>query len=335
MDEIELSDEMRDGLRASWHRFLDQVQPLRPQLHAYCRRLTRDLWDAEDLAQESLLKAFGMLGRIHSPVRSPRSYLLRVATNLWIDTLRRRELERRNPVTEPSGPAPPDSAADVRSAGAVLLQRLPPRERAALVLKDVFDLSLEETADVLETSVGAVKSALHRGRRRLREPEEEGVSRRPVPSRDLVDRFVERFNARDKQGLLALVLENAPAENVGCSYQFGAEMHGGKQSWFHGALSGHPEWPEWLRWEAERAERAVYQDEPVVLILHTRKGVEYLEGVVRLQEEGGRVASLRSYGFCPEVVREVGAALGRKVNTGLYRYPTAAPGVSHQAPLDT
>ena len=64
MDEIKLPDEMRDVLRAGWHRYLDQVQPLRPQLHAYCRRLTRDLWDAEDLVQESLLKAFGMLGRI-------------------------------------------------------------------------------------------------------------------------------------------------------------------------------------------------------------------------------------------------------------------------------
>ena len=94
MDEMKLPDEMRDVLRASWHHYLDQLQPLRPQLHAYCRRLTRDLWDAEDLVQESLLKAFGLLGRIDSPIRNPRAYLLRIATNLWIDTLRRRDRER-------------------------------------------------------------------------------------------------------------------------------------------------------------------------------------------------------------------------------------------------
>ncbi len=70
MDEIKLPDDMRDLLRASWHRYLDQLQPLRPQLHAYCRRLTRDLWDAEDLVQESPLKAFGMLGRIENPIRN-------------------------------------------------------------------------------------------------------------------------------------------------------------------------------------------------------------------------------------------------------------------------
>ena len=107
MDDIKLPDEMRDMLRASWHRYLDQLQPLRPQLHAYCRRLTRDLWDAEDLVQESLLKAFGMLGRVESPIRNPRAYLLRIATNLWIDTLRRLEHEREFDKHDP--PAAPAS----------------------------------------------------------------------------------------------------------------------------------------------------------------------------------------------------------------------------------
>ncbi len=277
MDEIKLPDEMRDVLRASWHRYLDQVQPLRPQLHAYCRRLTRDLWDAEDLVQESLLKAFGMLGRIDNPIRSPRAYLLRIATNLWVDTLRLREHERGFGMhDQPAEPASPDTGAAVRSAGAVLLRRLPPRERAALMLKDVFDMSLEETADVLETTVVAVKAALHRGRARLREDEAEAAPRRAVPSRALLDRFVECLQARDKAGMLALVLDNAPAENVGCSYQFGSEMHRGEKSWFEGTTSEHPEWPEWIRWEATKVETADYEGEPVILIFHVRKGIDYL-----------------------------------------------------------
>jgi RNA polymerase sigma-70 factor (ECF subfamily) len=330
MDEIKLPDEMRDVLRASWHRYLDQVQPLRPQLHAYCRRLTRDLWDAEDLVQESLLKAFGILGRIDNSIRNPRAYLLRIATNVWIDTLRRRETERDfGEHDPPAEPAAPDTGASVRSAGAVLFHRLPPRERAALMLKDVFDMSLEETADVLETTVGAVKSALHRGRARLREDESE-APKRAVPSRALVDRFAQRLQARDKAGLLALVLDNAPAENVGCSYQFGSEMHRGEKSWFHGTMSEHPEWPEWIRWEATKVQVSVYEGEPIVLIFHVRKGVDYLEALLRLEEEDGMVASLRSYGFCPEVMREIGEKLGHRVNTGLYRYPTPAPGESYK-----
>jgi hypothetical protein len=108
------------------------------------------------------------------------------------------------------------------------------------------------------------------------------------------------LQARDKTGLLELVLDNASAENVGCSYQFGPEMHRGKHSWFEGATSEHPEWPDWLRWEATKVESAVYEGEPVILVFHVRKGVDYLEIVLRLEEQDGKVASLRSYGFCPE-----------------------------------
>ncbi|MEE9606535.1 MAG: RNA polymerase sigma factor, partial [Myxococcota bacterium] len=188
MSEFELPDGLRDDLRGAWHRYLDLVAPSRPALHRYCRRLTRDVWDAEDLAQDTLLRAFGALARLHDPVRNPRAYLLRTATNVWIDKLRRRDVEvAALAESEPPAPEPAaDTAGALRDAGATLLQRLAPRERAAVVLKDVFDLSLEESAEVLETTVGAVKAALHRGRARLREPEDESASRRPVPSQSLV-----------------------------------------------------------------------------------------------------------------------------------------------------
>jgi RNA polymerase sigma-70 factor (ECF subfamily) len=68
----------------------DAPPPLRPDLHRYCLRLTGHLWDAEDLAQETMLRAFATLGSVHHSIQSPRAYLLRVATNTWIDALRRR-----------------------------------------------------------------------------------------------------------------------------------------------------------------------------------------------------------------------------------------------------
>jgi RNA polymerase sigma-70 factor (ECF subfamily) len=145
-----------------------------------------------------------------------------------------------------------------------------------------------------------------------------------------VDRFVELFNAADKRGLLELVLDNAGVENVGIGLEWGHEGHRSPKSWFDGALGGHPEWPEAWRYEAQRAARAELGDEPVVLLFRTRRGREKLEMVARLEEEEGRVARLRAYGFCPEVVREVGAALELPVRTGPYRYPTRAPGVSYE-----
>lgn len=327
MSEFELTETLRDDMREAWHRYLDLLAPIRPALHAYCLRLTHNLWDAEDLLQDTLLRAFGTLGCLHDPVANPRSYLLRTATNTWIDRLRHRDVQAAAPAEEIAPARPPaPTPGGVRDAGLTLMQRLAPRERAAVILKDVFDLSLEESAEVLETTIGAVKAALHRGRERLQEPEGGAASQRPLPSPSLVDRFVELFNAEDKPGLLELVLDNAGVENVGVGYEYGYEGHRSKHSWFDGALGGHPDWPEAWRYESQRAEAVVFEGEALALLFRTRRGREAMEGVVRLQEEDGRVSRLSSYGFCPETVRAVGEALGRKVRTGPYRYPTPSPG---------
>ena len=91
MTEHEIPDALGPDLRAAWHRYVDALAPLRPALHGYCRRLAGNLWDAEDLVQDTLLRAFGQWG-VTTPIRNPRAYLLRTATNVWIDTLRRRQL---------------------------------------------------------------------------------------------------------------------------------------------------------------------------------------------------------------------------------------------------
>jgi RNA polymerase sigma-70 factor (ECF subfamily) len=331
MDEFELPDGLRDEMRGAWHRYLDLLNPFRPALHAYCRRLTSNLWDAEDLAQDTLLRAFGSLGRHHDRIRNPRAYLLRTATNAWIDQLRRRETESKAlAYSEPPASPPLPSGGAVHDAGRALLERLAPQERAAVILKDVFDMSLDESAEVLATTTGAVKAALHRGRTRLRAPEEQAVRNHPSPA--LVDRFVELFNAADRPGLLELVLDNATVENVGVGAQYGREQHRGKHSWFDGALGGHPEWPEQWHYEARRAERALLDGEPIVLFRVTRRGNEAVEMLVRLEEQEGRVSKLRSYAFCPETMRAVGEELGERVRTGIYRYPTPEPGRTYGDP---
>jgi RNA polymerase sigma-70 factor (ECF subfamily) len=324
---------MRDEVRSAWHRYVDLTAPLRPALHGYCRRLTGNLWDAEDLVQDTLLRAFATLGHIHHQIGNPRAYLLRVATNLWIDAVRRRVTEAAAlavRAAEPGGEMPAPGA--VREAGTALMQRLAPQERAAVLLKDVFDASLDEIALVLGTSVGAVKSALHRGRVRLREPEGEAASQRPVPSAALVDRFVTAYNAGDKTGLIALMLDGGQVENVGCGVEFGREQFPSESGWFHRAVYGHPEWPAEFHYEAARLERRLYEGEPVALGLVVRRGREALEQVLRIEEREGGIARLRGYSFCPETMREIGAALGLRVRTGLYRYPTPAPGQIWRAP---
>ena len=329
MDDFELTDGMRDELRAAWHRYLDRVAPFRPLLHGYCRKLTRDVWDAEDLSQETLIRGFQRLAYHHDPIDNPRAYLLRIATHGWIDSLRRRETEARlSPEAAAEAVEAPAGVGETHDASRRLLERLAPREQAAVVLKDLFDLSLEEAAVVLETSVGAVKSALHRGRERLRSESEANPSGRAAPSAAVVDRFVELLNAEDREGLLTLIEANAGISNLGVGNQYGDESLRGKHSWLEGVLGGHPEWPEAFRFESMRCERAVFEGEPMALFFRTRErwGGEALEGIFRVEEEAGQITRIRSYSFCPETMREVAGALDVPVRTGMYRYPTPEPG---------
>ena len=324
-------------LRAAWHRYVDLLVPIRPALWAYCRRLTGNIWDAEDLAQDTLLRAFGQWGVTYPGIRDPRAYLLRTATNVWIDALRRRETERRAalpaPASAPSAETEAAQSADVREASARLLQRLSPQEQAALVLKEVFDMPLDDIATLLATTTGAVKAALHRGRDRLREPEGGSASRRPRPSPEILDRFIERYNAKDVRGLVALMLDGAAAENVGNSYHVGASADD-LIGFLHKVVHGHDEWPPQFRPDAARLRRVDLDGEPIVLVLASRGGRERLEVVFRFEERDGRIARIRAYGFCPETISAVGECLGLPVLTGIYRAPTPAPGAEWPDPSE-
>ena len=96
MTERDTPDALQSDLRTDWHRYVDSLVPLRPALFAYCRRLTGTVWDAEDLTQDTLIRAFGRWGVTRPQIRHPRTYLLRTATNVWIDLQRRRATEARS-----------------------------------------------------------------------------------------------------------------------------------------------------------------------------------------------------------------------------------------------
>ncbi len=320
---------LREERRAAWHRYVDLLAPVRPDLHRYCRRLTGNLWDAEDLVQDTLLRAFGQLGMIHHAIQNPRAYLLRTASHAFIDRMRRNGAEARaleHGAYAAAGATSPERAAEARDAAAALLERLAPQERAALVLKDAFDFSLEEIARILGTSVGAVKSALHRGRGRLEAKEADMPAQRRTCSPALVDRFLAAYHASDVGGLVALMLDGGSAENVGCGLGLGPDDFEGIDNFLYRTVHGHPEWPAALQPEAIRVLRSELDGDPLILCFATRRGREALEQVLRLDEVVGRVARLRGYAFCPETMREIGERLGLEVRTGLYRYPTAAPG---------
>jgi RNA polymerase sigma-70 factor (ECF subfamily) len=323
MADVELSTALLDETRESWCRYLDLIVPFRPELHRYCRRLTGDIWDGEDLVQDTLLKGFAMLGSAQGAIDNPRGYLTRIATHHWIDTQRRRKSEAlalaREAETLSGASSNPARGPDLRDAGARLLEDLAPQERAAVVLKDAFDMSLSEIAGMLATSIGAVKAALHRGRQRLREPP---PVRRRVASAALVDAFVKRLDASDLAGLLALMLDTGCVEMPGALLEVGRSEFERKGSWLWQALNVHPELPAEMRPPKWENERVVFRGEPIVLGFMPLPDGRVLQGITRFEEEDGKIARIRSYCFQPETVAEVAQELGLRVGWIPYRFPT-------------
>src|SRR5262249_43219043 len=199
---------------------------------------------------------------------------------------------------------------EVHKVAKTLLQPLSPQERACLVLKDVFDMDLEETAIVLGTTVGAVKVALHRGRSRLGAVEAARLSDRPLPSPEVIDQFVDRYNARDLPGLLALMLDTASIDLLGLDLEVGRGAFERERGWFYHNLYGPPGWPAGQPFPA-RWQRGSFRGEPVALVFNIdRAGGEALSSIMRFEECEGKVAGVRVYAMCPETVREVGDELG-------------------------
>jgi RNA polymerase sigma-70 factor (ECF subfamily) len=321
MDSI--PDDIRAATRAAWPRYLDLVVPFRPDLFRYCRALTGNVWDAEDLVQDTLLRGFATLGT--APVDNVRGYLVRTASHLWIDAQRRRRVERDALASEAVMATPsiqhPSDAAGTRNAAAALIEHLAPRERAAVVLKEVYDMSLGDIAAMLATSENAVKAALHRGRGKLKDG---APSRARTASPMLVEKFVRCLDASDLDGLLALMLDTATITMPPSLVENGRSEFSRKGSWLWQSVNVHPDLPPDLR-PPKWVNRVVeYRGETIVLGLMPPSHGGTLQGINRFEEEDGRIARIRSYCFAPEVAAEVAQELGLAVGWIPYRFPMPA-----------
>ena len=304
-----IDDETARALRASWFAYLDTVEDLRPALHAYGLRLTGNLFDAEDLAQETLLKGFAMIGRgdLHgagSPVANPKAYLFRTATNLWIDAQRRRSRELRA-LAEPMAAAG-EVAPDELISAAEQLMAASPQARAAVILKDVFEFSLAEIADQLRTTVGGVKAALSRGRAAIKETPVEAAPGAAGPSPDLVDSFIGAYHSHDPGRIMAALSETCDIHVPGVGG--GRGRRGG---WVEASVEAHD-----LRLEA-----AVVGGERAALCLAEKADGRTLVDVLRLEFADGLVTRIVDYYFCPDTLAAVGAELGIAVSHAGYHQP--------------
>src|SRR5258708_15695948 len=196
---------MRGTFESRYLAFLETITNLRPSLHRYCARMTGSVMDGEDIVQEALFEAYRKLDQFDDS-RPLKPWLFRIAHNRCIDLLRRRgmrdQVEGNAAIAEETTTLPESDFLGVGLAMEHLVLLLPPKERACVLLKDVFDYSLDEIAELVDSTVGGVKAALTRGRSKLAPRPEPPAA--PPPSTDLsrlLHLYVERVHQRDWDGL--------------------------------------------------------------------------------------------------------------------------------------
>jgi RNA polymerase sigma-70 factor, ECF subfamily len=316
---------VQGDVRGPWRRYLDALAPLRPSLHRYCCRLTGNVWDGEDLLQDALLRVFGLLGKIDADLEHPKAYFIRTATHLWIDQQRR--LARHREWESGVGDAQSEHAGaeqplELRQAASALLARLPPRERAAVLMREVLDLSAKDSAALLQMTEGAVKSALHRGRERL-QAEHTDDDTRPVPSPALVDRFLQALSTQDMATMQAICSSDLSVELVG-----GARMDSFEQSktfFKHAHMVFPPAYAEIARLMVMGTDPhwrvCDYNGERIVLGFRLYEGVDGLNEIHRIEELDGKIVGIRCYCFAPDTLAAVAEEIGVPAHRKPYRSP--------------
>jgi RNA polymerase sigma-70 factor, ECF subfamily len=201
---------------------LDRVlSELRPKLHRYCARMAGSVIDGEDIVQDAIVKAIEAFPQAGS-VMSVESWVIRIAHNAALDFLRRRtRQEAIRSDEDPEMVVDPISTANDRLIVATSLRtfmRLPVAQRSSVILMDVLGYSLDEIGSILDSSIPAVKAALHRGRERLREVAQE-PDETPLPvladsERSLLAAYVTRFNARDFDAIRSMLADEVQLDLV-------------------------------------------------------------------------------------------------------------------------
>ena len=213
-----------------------EFEPYRGELVAYCYRMLGSFHEAEDLVQETMLRAWKARERYDRTRASVRTWLYRIATNVCLSALEgraRRPLPSGlgAPSEDPGAPLTPafdipwlqpfpdarfdtGMRADMRLALVAAMQFLPPRQRAVLVLREVLEFSAAEVAEQLGTTVPAVNSALQRARAGLAEVGDAGEVAEPGDPgvRAVIQKYVEAFEAADVPALVQLLTDEAVLE---------------------------------------------------------------------------------------------------------------------------
>ena len=288
---------LQTSLEVTRKQFLEEIEELRPKLHRFCSRMCGSVLDGEDVVQEVLAQAFYNLPSLKNKSRL-EAWLFRIAHHKCVDLIRRERRQREDAVPYEEENEPESAAAEneledepINETLAALVGALPPKERAAVLLKDVLQYRLAEVAEVVDSTVGGVKAALHRARTKLR-------TLQAAPShveldlrqRNLLEAYVECFNRRDWDALHRLIQADATLDVVD---RFVGKME--EAGYFRNYVA--------LPWEWKLSLGRV-DGEPV--ILHWKKfGADWRpHAAIRLWWQNGKVVRIKDYLHVDYILRD-------------------------------
>lgn len=266
--------------------FLTLVASVRPELHRDCSRLTGSVIEGEDIVEDALARAFYALSL--APELPPlRPWLFRIAHNAAVDFLKshgHKYVDVSADIEEQAGYVDAPDPPIVRAALARFVV-LPVSQRSAVILKDVLGHSLEEAAEIMGTTVMAVKAALLRGRKKLLEKAEADANARSAPGE--LSRYASLFNARDWDGLRAMIGDDCRLDLVSKSQRRGKQV---------GAYLA--------RYEKEPLTMRVGQLEGAPAIGVYSPHADKPSYFILLELDRGQVVAIRDFRYVPYIAQE-------------------------------
>ncbi|ART75120.1 RNA polymerase [Sutcliffiella horikoshii] len=276
--------------------FEDIVSVYSTDLWNYCKYVTGSPWDGEDLFQETMIKAFGLLPQRWSDITDKKYYLFRVATNTWLDQCRKQK--REVGTLEETAEANLDFSDHLRLEEILtsLESNLTPKQTAAFLLLDIFQFSAEEIAGIVHSTPGGIYSAVQRARRKIASLDfsQSKTQRDTKVQNPTIQAYLQAFNNGDLDSMLRLFSDQAQNEAFFGFQEFSkSEMLKGSLKF---GLPGHT------------AQEFILWNKPVIIVLANGEIHD-----IQIQEiENGKIVSHQSYFFRKELILAAAEELGLK-----------------------